>query len=213
MNLFCHIRAQNPLRPEVSAQYGAAEARPRSLEIHKRSLAIDRKLIGIVFAAAAAVAALYPAAGQAASAQAHGAFQVSIGHDRMVEWYEAHRAEVFQAANCRILEELAGGEYLAQTNTPGGVCRYVIKETRQQGTTKEGQPTTTFRVTYVRNVSGRLANFELVIAMTGRSDRQTQIDLRMMADVAGRFVPVRAVSSVLEGSKSGSTNYILKNAR
>lgn len=154
-----------------------------------------------------------PAAVQAASAKTNGGFKVAISHDQTNAWYQAHHAEVFKSANCRIVQNLGNGQYMVETNTPGGLCRYVLKETRESGKTKAGQPTTIYRVTYVRNVSGRLADFELTISMTGLADGKTEIGMWIMADVAGRFVPMRAVSGVLEGSKSGCTSYILNNAR
>ena len=165
------------------------------------------------FAAVVAVVACSPAASLAATASTYGNLFVSAGYDRAIPWYEAHRAQVFSAANCRILADRGGGEYLVQTNTRVGACQYIIRETREQRQTKEGRPMTIYRVKYVRNVSGRLADFELTIAITGQTETKTEIGMWMMANVPGRFVPVSAVSYVLEGSKSGVTSYISNNAR
>ncbi len=169
-----------------------------------------RKFAGVAILSAVA---FVPGVAQAATARTYGHLFVTAPHERTNTWYEAHRANVFQAANCRILQNLGNRQYLVQTNTPGGTCRYVIKETREERKTKEGRPMTIYRVNYVRNESGRLVNFELIIAMTGQSDTKTKIDMWMMADVAGLFVPVRAVVAVLEGSKSGVMEYISQNAR
>ena len=168
-----------------------------------------------LFAAAvlATFATLSPAALQAASARTNGAFKVALGHEQMNAWYQAHHTAVFNSANCRILENMGTGQYKVQTNTPGGVCTYVLKEVREDRKTKEGQPQSIYRVTYVRNISGRLANFELIITMTGQADGKTDVSMSIMADVAGRFVPQRTVSGVLEGSRSGVTSYIQSNAR
>ena len=160
-----------------------------------------------------AVVAASPAPLLAASARTHGSLTAAAGHDKTTEWYEANRASVFRAANCLILQDLGGGQYFVQTNTRAGACKYVIRETREQRTTKDGKPMTIYRVKYVRNVSGRLADFELTIAMTGQTESQTAVGMWIYANVPGRFIPVSAVTTVLEGSKSGVTNYIVNNAR
>jgi hypothetical protein len=160
-----------------------------------------------------AVAAASPAPLLAASARTYGTLTAAAGHDKTTSWYEANRAKVFAAANCHVLQDLGGGQYYVQTNTRAGACKYVIRETREERTTAGGKPMTIYRVKYVRNVSGRLADFELTIAMTGQAEGKTEVGMWIYANVPGRFIPVSAVTTVLEGSKSGVTSYIVKNAR
>lgn len=174
---------------------------------------MDRPISAAAILAASLVAALSPSAAQAASSRTYGSFRISTSHDQTNDWYRTHHHSVFRAANCQVLQDLGNGQYRVQTNTPGGVCRYVLRETREESKTKDGRPMTIYRVTYQRNESGRLVDFELIIAMTGTADNQTEVGMWIMANVAGRFVPVRAVSGVLEGSKSGCTSYIVKNCR
>jgi len=162
--------------------------------------------------AAVALVLVAPLAARAATSEASTTFSVSLGHDKCVEWYEAHRAEVLNASNCRVLEDRGAGKYKVQTNTPVGACQYVIKEKREQGATKDGRKRTTYRITYVSNVSGRVADQELTISLTDKGGK-TEIDMWMSTSVSGRLVPVFAVRSVQDGCLSGCERYMTKNAR
>lgn len=166
----------------------------------------------IAIAIAAALVIVTPLAAQAATSNASNRFTVAQSHEQAVKWYEANRAGVLNASNCRVLEDRGNGEYKVQTNTPVGACQYVIKETREQGQTKEGHNRTIYRITYVRNVSGRVANQQLTITMTDM-DGKTEIDMRMTTTVSGRFVPVSAVRKVQNNCLSGCESYITKNTR
>ena len=148
----------------------------------------------------------------AATSEASNTFTVSLGHDKCLQWYEANRSQVLNASNCRVLENRGNGQYKVQTNTPVGACQYVIKETREQGMTKDGRKRTTYRITYVKNVSGRVADQELTIALTDMGGK-TEIAMWMSTSVSGRFVPVFAVRNVQDDCLSGCERYMVKNAR
>jgi hypothetical protein len=153
-----------------------------------------------------------PLTARAATSEASNTFSVPLGHDKCVQWYEANRAKVLNASNCRVLEDRGAGKYKVQTNTPVGACQYVIKETREQGTTKDGHKRTTYRIAYVNNVSGRVADQDLTIALTDMGGK-TEVAMWMSTSVSGRFVPVFAVRNVQDGCLSGCESYMTKNAR
>lgn len=153
-----------------------------------------------------------PLAAHAATSQASNTFSVALGHDQCVQWYEANRAKVLNASNCRVLENHGGGKYKVQTNTPVGACQYVIKETRAESATKDGRKRTTYRITYVNNITGRVADQELTIALTDMGGK-TEVAMWMSTSVSGRFVPVFAVRNVQEGCLAGCESYMIKNAR
>lgn len=153
-----------------------------------------------------------PLAAQAATSQSSNTFSVPLGHDQCVQWYEANRTKILNASNCRVLEDRGNGTYKVQTNTPVGACQYVIKETRDQGTTKGGRKRTTYHITYVHNVNGRVVGQELTIMLTDMGGK-TEIAMRMSTSVSGRFVPVFAVRRVQDGGLTGCESYMMKNAR
>src|SRR5688572_23050408 len=107
-----------------------------------------------------------PVVAQAATSSASHRFMLPGSSNSAAAWYEANRAGVMNASNCRIIEDRGNGEYKVQTNTPIGAALYLIRETREQGTTKEGRKQTIYRVTFVRNLSGRLADQALTITLT-----------------------------------------------
>ncbi len=164
------------------------------------------------FLAAVVLVLVAPLTVRAATSEASNAFSVSLNHDKCVQWYEANRAKVLNASNCRVLEDRGAGEYKVQTNTPVGACQYVIKESREQGATKDGRKRTTYRITYVSNVRGRVADQELTISLTDMGGK-TEIAMWMSTSVSGRFVPVFAVRNVQDGCLSGCESYMIKNAR
>jgi len=153
-----------------------------------------------------------PVVAQAATSSASNRFMLPGSSDRVAAWYEANRAGVMNASNCRILEDRGNGEYKVQTNTPIGAAVYLIRETREQGTTKEGRQQTIYRVTFVRNLSGRVADQALTITLTD-SNGNTEVNMRMTTSVSGRFVPVRAVRGVQDGCLSGCERYMTSNIR
>jgi hypothetical protein len=161
---------------------------------------------------AALCVVLSPIAAQAATSQASSKFSISLTYEQAVKWYAANHSGVLNASNCRILKDQGQGDYLVQTNTPAGACQYIIRETREQGQTKDGRPRSTYRVKYVRNVSGRVANQEVTITMTD-TGAKTEISMWMTTSVAGRFVPVSAVRNVQSGCLSGCESYMTRNAR
>jgi len=153
-----------------------------------------------------------PLAVQAATAQASSRFTIALPYEQAVKWYTANHSGVLNASNCRILQDQGQGNYLVQTNTPAGACQYVIRETQEQGQTKDGHARSTYRVKYVRNVSGRVANQEVVISMTDAGGK-TEISMWMTTSVAGRFVPVSAVRNVQSGCLSGCESFMTRHAR
>jgi hypothetical protein len=164
------------------------------------------------FLAAVVLALVAPLTVHAATSAASNTFRVALNHDECVQWYEANRAKVLNASNCRVLENRGAGEYNVQTNTPVGACQYVIKESRDQGTTKDGRKRTTYRITYVKNIRGRVADQELTISLTDVGGK-TEIAMWISTTVSGRFVPVFAVRNVQDDCLSGCESYMIKNAR
>lgn len=162
--------------------------------------------------AAAALVLAAPLVARAATSEASNTFSVSLGHDKCVQWYEANRAKVLNASNCQVLGNLGEGKYKVQTNTPVGACKYVIKESREQGKTKDGHSRTTYRITYVNNVSGRVADQELTISMTDKGG-QTEVAMWMSTTVSGRLVPVFAVRNVQDNCLAGCKRFMTTNAR
>jgi hypothetical protein len=165
------------------------------------------------FTFAAVLIALTPAALLAATSKANNKFTVPMNYDKAVEFYESHRAEVLRASNCHMLADLGNGEYKLQTNTPLGGCVYVLKEVREQGKDKQGRRTTIYRFKYVRGISGRVSYQEVTIAVTELSEKKCEVGMWMTTTVAGRFVPVFAVSSVQQSSLAGTEAYFAKHAR
>ncbi len=153
-----------------------------------------------------------PLAADAATSQASNTFSVPLDHDKCVQWYEANRAKVLNASNCRVLEDRGSGKYKVQTNTPVGAARYVIKEIRAESATKDGRKRTTYRISYVNNVTGRVVDQKLTIALT-EMGRKTEIAMWMSTSVSGRFVPVFAVRNVQDDCLAGCESYMTKNAR
>src|SRR5262245_38504628 len=155
---------------------------------------------------------LSPVAAQAATAQASSRFTIALSYEQAVKWYAANHSSVLNASNCRILKDQGQGNYLVQTNTPAGACQYIIHESSEQGKTNDGRPRSTYRVKYVRNVSGRVSNQEVTITMT-EWGAKTEISMWMTTSVAGRFVPVGAVRNVQSGCLSGCESFMTKYAR
>jgi hypothetical protein len=170
---------------------------------------MQRTLV-ITAVAASLLLALAPAAAEAATAKSYNKFTIPRSYQVSVDWYEANRADVLNASNCRIVKHLGDGQYKCQTNTPLGACVFVLKETRQD-TGEEGQRATTYRLTFVRNVSGRVT-YQQVIIKLSEAGEKTQLQMWMTTSVAGRFVPVFAVSRVQQGSLYGCQRYVLKHA-
>jgi hypothetical protein len=153
-----------------------------------------------------------PVVGLAATSSAANQFTLRQDSKRVAEWYEANRAGVMQASNCRIIQELGNGQYKVQTDTPVGPCQYIIRETREQGVAQDGSLRTTYRVTFVRSLSGRLANQTVTISLTGLKGA-TSVDMRMTTSVSGRLVPVRAVQRVQDGCLAGCERFMTTNLR
>ncbi len=153
-----------------------------------------------------------PLAAHAATSEASSTFSVPLGHDKCVQWYEANRDKVLNASNCRVLENRGQGEYKVQTNTPVGACQYLIKETRSESATKDGRKRTTYRITYLSNISGRVADQALTISLTEIGGK-TEIAMWISTSVSGRFVPVFSVRNVQEGCLRGCERYMTRYAR
>jgi hypothetical protein len=153
-----------------------------------------------------------PVAVSAATSNASNRFTVPGSSDSVAAWYEAHRAGVLNSSNCRILEDRGHGEYKVQTDTPVGACQYIIRERREQTTTKTGRKQTTYRISLVRVLSGRLDNQTVTISLTDLNGG-TEVDMRMTTSVAGRLVPVRAVTRVQDGCLAGCERYMTSNVR
>jgi len=151
------------------------------------------------------IAAL-PLAGQAATAQLTRTFTVQKSCDHVGKWYEAHRADVLEASNCRVLTVHADNHYTVQTNTPTGACVYVIRETRHVESTKAGKRIT-YHIQYVRNVRGRLADQDLTITLIQRKGA-TEIVMAMTTSVEGKLIPEFAVRSVQGKCLDGSERFI-----
>ena len=156
--------------------------------------------------------ALGPAAANAATAEGYNKFTIPQDYETAVKWYETNRAGVLEASNCRMVERLGDNQYRVETMTPIGACQYVIKETRQETKNKQGQRVTVYRMTYVRNISGRVSLQKVTIQLT-EAGKNTTFQEWMTTTVEGRFVPVFAVSNVQQNSLSGCESYILKHAR
>jgi hypothetical protein len=165
------------------------------------------------FAVAAFLVALTPIALQAATSQATKKFSVSLTYDKGIAWYETNRSGVLKASNCLVLKDHGKGQYTVQTNTPVGACQYVLKETREQGKDKKGRRITIYRFKFVRNISGRVANQEVHIAVTEVGEKKCEVNMWMTTTVAGRFVPVFAVSNVQQNCLAGSEAFFTKYAR
>ena len=133
-------------------------------------------------------------------------------YDAAVAWYETHRAGVLEASNCRMIENLGNGQYKVQTMTPIGACQYVLKEAREDKQNEAGKRVTIYRLTYVRNVSGRVSLQEVTIQLT-EAGETTTFQEWVTTTVAGRFVPVFAVTRVQQNSLSGCESYILAHTK
>ncbi len=164
------------------------------------------------FLASALLVLVTPVAADAATSQSSNTFSVPLGHDECVRWYEANRAQLLNASNCRVLEKRGSGKYKVQTITPVGAARYVIQETRDETITKDGRKRTTYRISYVNNITGRVVDQRMTIALTEK-DGKTEIAMRMTTSVSGRFVPVFAVRNVQNDSLAGCERYMIKYAR
>jgi hypothetical protein len=162
--------------------------------------------------AAAFTLLLVPSSAEAATASGYREFTLPQDYDTAVAWYEVHRAGVLQASNCRIVKDLGDGLYQVQTNTPIGACFYQIKETHTDKTNEAGQRVTTYRLSFVRNISGRVSNAKVTIQLT-ENGGTTKLQLWMTTSVAGRFVPQFAVANVLNSSLSGSEAYVQRHAK
>ncbi|MEQ8789954.1 MAG: hypothetical protein RIC55_26905 [Pirellulaceae bacterium] len=165
-----------------------------------------QRSLGLATIIASLVLVFAPAAAQAASADGYNKFSFPRSYETAVDWYESHRGGVLEASNCRILKNLGGGQYQCQTSTPLGACVFVLKETRQDTTDKDGRPATIYRFTFVRNISGRVTNQKVTIKLS-QTGQNTTLQMWMSTSVAGRFVPVFAVSRVQQGCLAGCESY------
>lgn len=145
----------------------------------------------------------------AATSESSRSFTVDKDLAAVVEWYEANRQGVFAASNCQVLQDLGNGSYKVQTDTPAGTCIYVLKETREDGMTMDGRARTSYHISYVRNVSGRVAGQQLAIVLT-QLDGKTEVAMSMTTTVSGRLVPVFAVRAVQKNSLAGSQRFIMQ---
>ncbi|MEQ8790977.1 MAG: hypothetical protein RIC55_32235 [Pirellulaceae bacterium] len=171
---------------------------------------MQRSLILCTLAAVLAVV-LAPTVAQAASAKGYNTFEIPTTVDEAAKWYEANRAGVLKASNCRIVKDLGESQYQVQVNTPIGANQFVIKESRKDTTNDKDQKVTTYFQTYVRNVSGRTSACKVVIQFTETGEK-TKFQMWMDITVSGRFVPQFAVQNVLNGCLSGCEAYVRENA-
>jgi hypothetical protein len=169
---------------------------------------MQRSLILCTLAAALALV-FGPNAAEAASAKGYNTFEIPDQIDDCVDWYEANRAGVMQASNCRIVKDLGEGEYRVQINTPIGANQFVVKETRKDKTNDEGQKVVTYFQTFQRNVSGRVTACKVTIQFTEEGEK-TKFQMWMSTTISGRFVPSFAVQNSLNGSLSGCEAYVRK---
>lgn len=153
-----------------------------------------------------------PLIATAATASATNRFTVSLQYDDARTWYEANHAGVMRASNCRIVERRENHELLVETRTRLGTCRYVLREAREERTTQQGRSQTVYRLTYVRNVSGRIVAQNCTTTYTDVGGK-TEVHVELTATVSGRFIPAFAVRRDLSSSLAGAERYIITNAK
>jgi hypothetical protein len=161
---------------------------------------------------AAALLLLAPVAAQAATGQAANRFTIPLSYQEARAWYEAHHAGVLEASNCRIVERQEDDKLLVETRTRLGVCRYVVRTSREERTTDDGLAQTVYRLRYVRNVRGRIVAQNCTTTYTDAGER-TEVDVKLTATVSGRFVPSFLVRRDLTNSLAGAERFILENVK
>jgi hypothetical protein len=152
-----------------------------------------------------------PLIADAGSSKASHQFTVAANYDQVATWYDARRAEILKASNCRILKDEGNGEYLVQTRTLAGDCQYVIRESKLRCRTHDGRDQWVFIIKFVRNVSGWVADQEFRISLTDLAG-ETKVEMAIRTRISGIRVPVFVMRTMQRRALKGCEDYVMELA-
>jgi len=153
------------------------------------------------------LAALAPEAAFAAKAMSKKTYTVPTGHQRMVSWYAQNRNNVFKAANAEIIKNRGNNEFLVRSKTPVGSSTYVVRETQSNEA-----DATIYRIKFVKQISGRVADNLTIVTVRGRGD-ESEVTMSVYIEFDHPLAPSCAVKRVTDKSVSKTKALMIRDAR